>query len=79
VSSFTFGLFFFKYVGFEVVTKVVMKNYIFCDIKPCSLLRIDRSFGGIFCVDLQGEKDGAICSSETSVDATDYTALSPRK
>jgi hypothetical protein len=56
-----------------------MKIYIFCDITPCSPLRVNRSFEGIFRLHLQGKDDDAICSSETSVDVTDYTALSPGK
>jgi hypothetical protein len=31
--------------GFEVLTAVVIKSYIFWDITPCSLLKINRRFG----------------------------------
>jgi hypothetical protein len=43
-------------VGFEVLTVVVMKSTIFWDITPCSLLRINRCFGGTYCLQLQGQK-----------------------
>jgi hypothetical protein len=36
----------FFYVGFEVLTAVVMKNTIFWDITPCSPLKVNRRFGG---------------------------------
>jgi hypothetical protein len=36
-----------NYVGFEVLTAVVMKNTIFWDITPCSPLSVNR-FGGIY-------------------------------
>jgi hypothetical protein len=35
----------FTYVGFEVLTAVVMKSSIFSDITPCSLLKINLCFG----------------------------------
>jgi hypothetical protein len=35
-------------VGFEVFTEVVMKSIIFWDVTPCSLLRCNRRFGGIY-------------------------------
>jgi hypothetical protein len=50
-----------KYVGFEVLTAVVMKSAILWDTTPCSPLKFNRRFG----VTRQIE---AICSSETSVD-----------
>jgi hypothetical protein len=34
-------------VGFEALTAVVMKTYIFWDITPCSPLKVSRRFGGI--------------------------------
>jgi hypothetical protein len=33
-----------KYVGFKDLTAVVMKSPIFWDIKPCSLLEVNRRF-----------------------------------
>jgi hypothetical protein len=33
---------FYIYVGFEVMTAVVMKSYIFWDITSCSLLKVNR-------------------------------------
>jgi hypothetical protein len=41
-------------VGFEVLTAVVMKSFIFWDVTPCSLLKVDRRFGGTFRFHLQG-------------------------
>jgi hypothetical protein len=34
------------FVGFEVLTPVVMKIYIIWDITPCSPLNVNRRFGG---------------------------------
>jgi hypothetical protein len=38
----------FCYVGFEVLTAVVMKSSVFWDITPCNPLKINRHFGGTF-------------------------------
>jgi hypothetical protein len=35
----------YHFVGFEVLTAVVVKSSIFCDIKPCSPLKVNRRFG----------------------------------
>jgi hypothetical protein len=43
-------------VGFEVLTAVVMKSNIFWDITPCSLLKVNRRFGGTHHLHLQGQK-----------------------
>jgi hypothetical protein len=42
------------FVGFEVLTPVVMKSSIFWDIKPCSPLKVNRRFGGTYRLHLQG-------------------------
>jgi hypothetical protein len=34
-----------EYVGFKDLTAVVMKTSMFCDITPCSPLKVDRRFG----------------------------------
>jgi hypothetical protein len=34
-----------KYVGFEVLTAVIMKSIIFWDMTPCSPLSFNRRFG----------------------------------
>jgi hypothetical protein len=34
-----------EYVGFEVITGVVMKGYIFWDMTPCSPLKINQHLG----------------------------------
>jgi hypothetical protein len=44
------------YVGFEVLTAVIMKITIFWDITPCSPLSVNRRFGGTYCLHLQGRK-----------------------
>jgi hypothetical protein len=36
------------YIGFEVLTAVVMKSAIFWDITPCTPLSINRRFGGTY-------------------------------
>jgi hypothetical protein len=36
----------FVIVGFEVLTAVVMKTPIFCDIIPCSPVKVVGSLGG---------------------------------
>jgi hypothetical protein len=43
-------------VGYEVLTAVVIKNYIFWDITPCSLLKVNRCFGGTCRLHLQRRK-----------------------
>jgi hypothetical protein len=45
-----------SYVRFEVLTAVVMKSIIFCDITPCSPLKVNRRFGGTYRLHLQGRK-----------------------
>jgi hypothetical protein len=42
------------YVGFEVLTAVVMGSTIFWDITQCSPLNVNRRFGGAYCLHLQG-------------------------
>jgi hypothetical protein len=44
------------YLGFEVLTAVVMKSTIFWDITACSPLKANRRYGGIYCLHLQGLK-----------------------
>jgi hypothetical protein len=70
------------HLGFEVVTQVVTKNYIFCDIIPCNSLRDSRRFGGTYCphhhsrrisrernqLESSWQTKPLLCSSETSVD-----------
>jgi hypothetical protein len=41
-------------VEFEVLTAAVMKSTIFCDITPCSPLKVNRCFGGTYRLHLQG-------------------------
>jgi hypothetical protein len=43
-------------VVFEILTTAVMKNFIFCDITPCSPLKEKRCFGEIFRLLLQGRR-----------------------
>jgi hypothetical protein len=42
------------YVGFDVLTAVVMKSTIFLDITPCSPLKVNRRFAGTYRLHLQG-------------------------
>jgi hypothetical protein len=44
------------YVGFEVLTAVVMKSTMFCDITPCIPLRVNRRFGAKYHLNLQGQR-----------------------
>jgi hypothetical protein len=37
-----------KFVGFEVLTAVVMKSFIFWDIAPCNPLKVNGRFGGTY-------------------------------
>jgi hypothetical protein len=41
-----------QYIGFEVLTAVVMKSTIFWDITPCSPLKVNRRFGGTYRLNL---------------------------
>jgi hypothetical protein len=45
------------FVGFEVLTTVVMKGINFWDITPCSPLSVNRRFGGIYRLHLQGRRN----------------------
>jgi hypothetical protein len=44
------------FLGFEVLTPVVMKSIIFWDITPCSPLIFNRCFGGTYLLHLQGQR-----------------------
>jgi hypothetical protein len=44
-----------------------MKSIIFWDVTPCSLLRCNRRFGGIYLLHLQGRKKFQQGPAETSV------------
>jgi hypothetical protein len=45
-----------QYVGFEVITAVVMKSSVFWDITPCGPLKVNRHFGGTFRLHLHGRR-----------------------
>jgi hypothetical protein len=45
-----------NFVGFEVLTAVVMRSSIFWNITPCSPLKVNRRFGGIFRLHLWGSR-----------------------
>jgi hypothetical protein len=47
---------FVDYVGFEVLTAVIMKSSIFWDITLCSPLKDNRCFGGTCRLHLQGRR-----------------------
>jgi hypothetical protein len=46
-----------NYVGFEVLTAVVMKSTIFWDITRCTPLSVNRRFGGTYRLRLQGRRN----------------------
>jgi hypothetical protein len=43
-------------LGFEFLTAMLMKIYIFCNITPCRQLRVDRRFGGTCRLHLQNQR-----------------------
>jgi hypothetical protein len=45
-----------SYVRFEVLIAVVMKSFIVWCITPCSLFKVNRCFGGIYRLHLQGRR-----------------------
>jgi hypothetical protein len=49
------------YVGFEVLTVVVMKSVILWDVTPCSLSKFNQRFGGTCCLHLQGRRINQAC------------------
>jgi hypothetical protein len=44
------------YVGFEVLTAVVMKSFFFWDKTPCSLLKANRRLRGTGLLHPQGQR-----------------------
>jgi hypothetical protein len=42
------------YAGFEVLTVVAIKSYIFCNIMPCSPVKVNGCFRRTCCLHLQG-------------------------
>jgi hypothetical protein len=68
------------YAGFKVLTVVVMKRTVFWDIMSCSLLKVNRCFGGTYRSHLQKRRTGFLlglffdseggmaCFSQMSVD-----------
>jgi hypothetical protein len=44
------------FVGLDVLKAVVMKCSVFCDITPCSPLKVNRQFGGTCRLHLQGRR-----------------------
>jgi hypothetical protein len=45
-----------KFVGFEVLTPVVINSTIFWNITPCSLLKVNGCFRGTYRLHLQGRR-----------------------
>jgi hypothetical protein len=41
-------------VRFEVLTAVIMKDTVFWNVTPCSLVEVYQRSGGAYCVPLQG-------------------------
>jgi hypothetical protein len=50
-----------KFVGFEVLTPVVMKSTIFWDMTPWSPLSVNRCFGLTYRLHLQGWRISRAC------------------
>jgi hypothetical protein len=46
-----------SYVGFEILTAVVMKISVFCDMMSYILLKVNQCFGGTCYLHLQGWKE----------------------
>jgi hypothetical protein len=71
------------YLGFEVITAVVMKSPVFWNIRPCSSLKVNRRFGGKCCLHLQDlrinqERNQHESGGKQSF-STDYAALYSRR
>jgi hypothetical protein len=45
-----------NFLGFEILTAVIMKNSIFWDTMPCSPLKVNQYFGETCCVYLQDQR-----------------------
>jgi hypothetical protein len=58
------------FVGFELLTAVVMKSTIFWDIMPCIPPKVDRRFGGTHRLHLQGRISGVRYQRERTLLAT---------
>jgi hypothetical protein len=43
------------YLGFEVLTPVVTKTTTFWDITPCSMMEVNRRFGGTYRLHIQDQ------------------------
>jgi hypothetical protein len=46
-----------NFLGFELLTEVVMKNIFFWNMTPCFLLSYNRRFGGTYRLHLQGRRN----------------------
>jgi hypothetical protein len=44
------------FIGFEVLTAVIMKCSVVWDITPCSSFKVSRSFGGTCSLHIQGRR-----------------------
>jgi hypothetical protein len=53
-------------VGFGVLTALIMNAYIFCDLTPCSPLKVNRSFGGTFRLPFSGLKNKPSMTRQSS-------------
>jgi hypothetical protein len=47
----------YSYVGFEIITAVIMKSIIFWNKMPWSPLSVNRGFGGTYSLHLQGRRN----------------------
>jgi hypothetical protein len=71
-----------KILGFEVLTAVVMKSFIFWDITACSLLKANLRCLGTYRFHLQGRRISQARNQREAggkQSSTDYAALYPRR
>jgi hypothetical protein len=68
----------YKYIGFEVLTAVGVKSTVFWVLMVCSL-ETGRCFGGIYCLQLQGQSIKQARNQQRQVGNMRYTALQPRR
>jgi hypothetical protein len=43
-------------IKFQVLTAASMKFRVFWDVASCSLIEVDRCFGGVYCLHQQGDR-----------------------
>jgi hypothetical protein len=79
----------YMFVGFEVLTAMVMKSAVFSDVKSCRPVEVHRCFGGTYYLHFQGRMVSQAIDQQESGGSTaflinvsellqDYTASHPR-